>query len=266
MASAASESDMDSQPGDIIFEQLPSSDDGTNPRLYAERASWWPLMSPRYHYQEEAAFFSHLFREHGAPDAATLLELGSGGGHLASYLSDHYVITLSDLSKGMLEASRALNPSCEHIAGDMRTLRTGHEYDIVIIHDAIHYMTTLKDFEQALTTAAAHCKKGGLALFVPDHVAETFVSGTRCQDTTLGKRRLRFMETVDDPDPTDTECTAEHLFLFEEQGKPRKISYQRLTWGLFSSETWLTVLRQCGFEGKALDDVEGRRVFLARRS
>ncbi|WP_284125076.1 class I SAM-dependent methyltransferase [Parerythrobacter aestuarii] len=257
---------METELDDVIFEQIPPSNDGTNPKLYAERASWWPLMSPRSHYCNEAEFFTLLFKQHGAPKAATLLELGSGGGHLASYLSDEFVITLSDLSEGMLTASRALNPDCEHIAGDMRSLRTGCEYDIVIIHDAIHYMTTLDDLERALMTAALHCREGGLALFVPDHVAETFVPGTRCQDTTLGKRRLRFMETVDDFDPTDNACTAEHVFLFEEQGKPRKISYQRLTWGVFSIDTWLAALQRCGFEGEVLDDVEGRRIFLAKRT
>ena len=41
----------------------------------------------------------------------------------------------------MLELSRTLNPDCEHLEGDMRTLRLGRTFDAVLIHDAVMYMT-----------------------------------------------------------------------------------------------------------------------------
>jgi hypothetical protein len=37
----------------------------------------------------------------------------------------------------MLGLSRALNPECEHLAGDTRTLPLGRTFDAVLVHDAI---------------------------------------------------------------------------------------------------------------------------------
>lgn len=48
-------------------------------------------------------------------------------------------MTLVDLSPEMLTTSCALNPECEHLPGDMRTVRLGRLFDAVFIHDAIIY-------------------------------------------------------------------------------------------------------------------------------
>ena len=48
----------------------------------------------------------------------------------------------------MLALSRALNPECEHLAGDMRTLRLGRVFDAVFVHDAVCYMTTRADLRE----------------------------------------------------------------------------------------------------------------------
>ena len=45
----------------------------------------------------------------------------------------------------MLALSATLNPECEHLEGDMRTLRLGRTFDVVFIHDAISYLTTEDD-------------------------------------------------------------------------------------------------------------------------
>ena len=48
-----------------------------HPKLYAELAGWWQLISPTEDYADEAAFFGRLFR---AENAGTVLELGCGLG------------------------------------------------------------------------------------------------------------------------------------------------------------------------------------------
>ena len=78
-------------------------------RFYGDLARWWPLISPPSEYAEEAAFAASLLAAGGA--TRTVLELGSGGGHVASHLADRFVLTLVDLSEPMLAVSRALNPS-----------------------------------------------------------------------------------------------------------------------------------------------------------
>ena len=41
------------------------------------------------------------------------------------------------LRGGMLALSRALNPECEHLEGDMRSVRLERHFDAVFVHDAI---------------------------------------------------------------------------------------------------------------------------------
>src|SRR5260370_768990 len=84
----------------------------------------------------------------------TVLELGSGGGNSAFHLKAHFAMTLVDLSPRMLLVSRKLNPECEHIRGDIRTLRLGRTFDAVFVHDAICHMTTEPDLRAVLQTAA----------------------------------------------------------------------------------------------------------------
>src|SRR5947199_313515 len=74
-----------------------------------------------------------------------VLELGSGGGHNAVHLKARFTMTLVDLSAGMLDMSRRLNPECEHHQGDMRTVRLGRTFDAVFVHDAVDYMLTEDD-------------------------------------------------------------------------------------------------------------------------
>ena len=148
-------------------------------KFYHELAAWWPLISTPEEYAEEVAFFLPLFADITANPSATFLELGSGGGHNALYMKAAFSsATLTDLSEPMLEVSRHLNPDCEHLQGDMRTLRLERTFDAVFVHDAITYMTTLDDLKQAVETAFVHCKPGGMALFVPDEVSETLESST----------------------------------------------------------------------------------------
>src|SRR5215467_12772140 len=110
-------------------------------KLYTQLASWWPLVSPPSHYVEEAADLLPTLME--TPDAPprTLLELGCGGGSLAFHLKAHLQLTLSDVSPAMLDQSRQVNPECEHVVGDMRTLDLRRTFDVVFMHDAIMYAT-----------------------------------------------------------------------------------------------------------------------------
>ena len=107
------------------------------PKLYFELSSWYHLLSSPSDYGEEAEFVRSLIAGASAIPPVTVLELGSGGGNNASHLKAHFKLTLADLSEGMLDLSRRLNPECEHIHGDMRTLRLDRLFDAVFIHDAI---------------------------------------------------------------------------------------------------------------------------------
>src|SRR5215471_17022320 len=183
---------------------VPMTGSAAGHQLYGDLAAWWPLISAPEEYTEEAATAAAVLNSASIP-VREVLELGSGGGHNAVHLKKRFSLTLVDLSADMLAVSRRLNPECAHHQGDMRTVRLGRTFDAVFVHDAVAYMTTETDLRQAVDTAFVHCRSGGVAVFVPDEIAETFEPGTDHggHDGADG-RAVRFLEWSWDPDPDDT--------------------------------------------------------------
>ena len=238
-------------------------------KLYNELAEWWPLMSAPRDYVEEAGVYSAMLLESGAAPVRSVLELGSGGGNNASHMKAHFDLTLVELSPGMIEVSQRLNPDCEHHQGDMRTVRLGRHFDGVFVHDAVCYMTTPGDLRRAVDTAFVHCRPGGVALFCPDHVAETFEPSTDHGGHDGDGRALRYIEWTWDPDPSDTTYLVDYAYLLR-TGTDTRVLHVRLVEGLFSVSTWLDTFRAAGFEAtlKAYRHTEVERpieVFIARR-
>ncbi|MCU0646150.1 MAG: class I SAM-dependent methyltransferase [bacterium] len=165
-----------------------------NPLLYTELSSWWLLFTPTEEYQEEAAFYTKLFVEKSASPPRTLLELGSGGGNNASFMKNNFQMTLVDRSEDMIQVSQNQNPKCEHIIGDMRTVRLNRLFDGVFIHDAVAYMKSEQDLYDAMRTAYVHCRVGGIALFAPDFVRETFQPSTSHGGIDGAGRGIRYLE------------------------------------------------------------------------
>jgi len=221
------------------------------PRLYHELADWFHLLSPPEEYVDEARLYRDCIREVIPTGPCRLLELGAGAGSNASHLTRDFECTLTDLSGAMLEASRVINPGCEHIVGDMRTLRLGRSFDAVLIHDAICYMTTEDDLHRAIETAAVHTRAGGVALFAPDYVRETFEPATRHggSDGPSGRgRAMRYLEWVWDPDPDDTTYLVDYAYLLREGNAEPRVVHDRHVEGLFPRATWRRIIEEGGFE------------------
>lgn len=220
-------------------------DDPPAPRLYAELAEWFHLLTPPEDYVGEAGQFRRLILE-ASPDARTVLELGSGGGNNAFHLKQHFDLTLTDLSEEMLAVSRSINPECEHVTGDMRSLRLGRVFDAVFVHDAIDYMLTEDDVRAAVATVAEHCRPGGVAVVVPDHVTETFAPSTEHDGADEGSRGIRYLMWTWDPDPDDQIYLADFAYLLRE-GNNMRVEHDRHVCGLFPRETWTRILEEQGF-------------------
>jgi SAM-dependent methyltransferase len=225
---------------------------------------------------EEADFYGRTLVAACDSPPHTLLELGSGGGHNAFHMKKRFAeVTLVDLSPGMIEVSRALNPDCAHVQGDMRTVRLGKLFDAVFVHDAVCYMTTLDDLEGAVRTAFEHLRRGGAALFAPDSVRENFQVGTDSGGTDAGPeptaRGIRYFGWTWDPDPSDTTYIVDYAYLLREEGGQTRVEHDRHIEGLFSRDEWLGVLRRVGFtaRGVRFDHSElppgSYEVFVARR-
>ncbi|HUY45445.1 MAG TPA: class I SAM-dependent methyltransferase [Streptosporangiaceae bacterium] len=219
-------------------------------RLYADLAGWWPLISPVQEYAAEAEYLAAVFRS--AAGVHEVLDLGSGGGHVAAHLKGQLTLTLVDLSAEMLAVSRRLNPECAHVQGDMRTVRLGRVFDAVLVHDAIDYVTREDDLRQVIETAFVHCRPGGLAVFVPDYTAETFHAGTGGGGSSdPDGRQGSFQEWTWDPDPADDWIQAEYEFVLRAADGTVQVVKEAHRLGAFSRDVWLRLLAAAGFEPEA---------------
>jgi len=220
--------------------------------MYTSIAAWFHALTAPEEYAEEAEIYRQQVLTASRIPVKEVLELGSGGGNNASHLKRHFHITLVDLSPDMLAISRALNPECEHLQGDMRTVRLGRQFDAVFVHDAVMYMTSLDDLRQAMETAYIHCKPGGSALFAPDCVKETFRPNTDHGGHDREGRSMRYLEWNWDPDPTDTTFVADFAYLLRQPDGTMRCEHDRHTLGLFPRADWLRLLEETGFQPRVI--------------
>jgi len=218
-------------------------------RLYRDLADWWPLISPPREYAEEAAYLSAVLSSTAAVPVHEVLDLGSGGGHVAMHLKDKFTLTLVDISDDMLAVSRRLNPECRHLRGDMRTIQLARTFDAVLIHDAIDYITTQDDLARVIATAFNHCRPGGTALFVPDYVKDGFreLAGSGGGGADGTGRHATFRERTWDPDPTDDWVQADYEFILRQADGSVEVIRESHRLGAFSRDVWQRLLTSAGF-------------------
>jgi SAM-dependent methyltransferase len=238
--------------------------------LYTDLAAWWSLISAPEEYAEEAAEAARHLAAASIP-VRDVLELGSGGGNNATHLAARFRLTLVDLSPEMVDVSRRLNPSCEHVVGDMRTVRLGRAFDAVFLHDAIDYMLTEDDLRAALASAFEHCRPGGVAVVIPDDTAESWAPSTDCggHDGPDG-RAARYLSWDWDPDPTDAWTATDYAFVLREADGTVEVVHETHRTGLFPAATWLRLLADVGFDPDSTvevttEDRPPRTIFLGHR-
>ena len=236
-------------------------------RLYNDLSYLWPIVSPPEEYIVEAAEWMAIIRARLDPALVvgaanrrpTLLELGCGGGHLHSHFTEHFTTEAVDISPHMLEMSRRLNPDTEHHLGDMRTIRLGRTFDVVVIYDAVNYMLTEDDLIAAIATGKMHLNPGGLLMLAPDWLRES-LSGSRVIDWTKEdeERGVTFIEYVASPQADRTTVESVFVFVIEEDGE-LKVEVDRHTGGLFPMTTWMRLLAAAGLGAEYIQthDYEG---------
>ncbi len=143
--------------------------------MYSDLAPWFHLLTHPSDYADEAAFVRRVVDDVAIGETPTLLELGSGGGNNASHLKARFQCTLTDVSPEMLALSRTLNPECEHLEGDMRTLRLGRTFDVVL-----RPRRDLVPDDRGRPRAPPsrqprlHVRPGGVVILTPDATTEIF--------------------------------------------------------------------------------------------
>ena len=228
-------------------------------RLYEDLADWWQVISPPSEYAEEAALYVDTIRDAARRPVREVLELGSGGGNNASHMKRAFALTLVEPAERMRELSRALNPECAHVTGDMRDVRLGRTFDAVFVHDAVMYMTTEDDLRAALATVAAHLAPGGVALVAPDATTETFSGATEHGGgEDASGRRARYLGWTLPPSPGGTSFETHYAFLLREPDGTVRVAHDLHHEGIFPRATWLGLFREVGLAaGLAPREIEG---------
>jgi len=137
-------------------------------------ARYYDLLYRDKDYTAEAEFVESQIREH-LPGDKRILELGCGTGAHAEHLARMgYTVHGVDISEEMLARAEARKEglSADVAArlsfspGDVRSVRTGRIYDVVIsLFHVMSYQSTNDDLVAAFETAATHLSPGGLFLF-----------------------------------------------------------------------------------------------------
>ncbi len=143
---------------------------------------------------------------------------------------------------------RRINPECEHIRGDMRSVRLGRVFDCVLLHDAVSYMTSRTDLASAIATAFAHTAPGGVAMFQQDFVSETFEPGTETGGSDGNGRGLRYLEWRWVPEPRTDMYVTDMAYLLRDVNGAATVIHDRPFMGLFPRTVWLELVSAAGFE------------------
>ena len=226
------------------------------PRLYYELSYLWPIISPPREYSGEASEWRRILRDKlGPPQLKTrhsILELGAGGGHILSHLTQDFQATAVDVSPPMLSLSRKLNPNVQHNLGDMRTVRLGQSFDAVLIHDAIGHMLTEADLGATFATAKEHLRPGGFLMVAPEWMKEEF-AGPKLFLWTRGNADINvtIQEYLHDPDVIDSQIESIYWYMIQTGGK---VAIERDVHinGLFPVSIWTGLLEKAGFRAERI--------------
>ena len=151
-----------------------------------------------------------------------------------------------DISKGMLNIARSLNPEVTYIHGDMRSIRLDGRFDAVAIPDSIDYMQTLEQLNEAIDTASEHLRSGGVLLIVAN-TAEQFRENNFVYTGSKDDIDITIFENNYVPDKSGSTYEATLVYLIR-RNSYLEIYNDRHVLGLFPIELWLNLLRKSGFE------------------
>lgn len=143
--------------------------------VFADYAAYYDELYTDKDYLAEASYIKSLVRDHARPGPVSILDLGSGTGRHAIELASHgYSIRGVDLSPSMVAIAEARKSSLpEHLrgnvgfsAGDVRSIRLGAQFDVVLaLFHVASYQTTNDDVRAFLETARLHLCPGGVLIF-----------------------------------------------------------------------------------------------------
>lgn len=213
-------------------------------------------------YTAETELYVRLVSAHArtAPPApATLLHLGCGAGGNDFTFKRHFAVTGVDLSPGMLQIARRVNPEVTYVLGDMRTIALPERFDAVVIPDSIDYMVTLDDLRATVANAGRHLHPGGVLLLVAN-TRDDFRDNNFAYTGARGDVEVTVFEN-DRTCADGARYEATLVYLIRRKGV-LSIETEVHTLGLFPRVTWLAELGAAGFVVARVDRKEGYEKYL----
>ena len=149
--------------------------------VFGAYSQYYDLLYKDKDYAGEAAYVRQLIERYH-PGARSVLDLGCGTGRHALLLAEHgYRMTGVDRSPDMLRAANAQLASASpeqaaryassgaapvFLPGDVRTVRTGQKFDVVVsLFHVMSYQTSNDDLKAALRTVREHLLPDGVVIF-----------------------------------------------------------------------------------------------------
>ena len=114
---------------------------------------------------DTAAVIVDLADRYAPPHARAVLDLGCGTGAVLEHVLRRYVVGVGvDVLPGMVAAA-ARHLGVDARCGDMRTVRLGRRFDIVLcVGNALSYLSEPGDITATFTTFAAHSAPGAVLI------------------------------------------------------------------------------------------------------
>ncbi len=143
---------------------------------------YYNLLYQDKNYTGEAAYVNSLIGKY-LPGSSNILDLGCGTGKHDLLLAEiGYQVTGVDMSEEMLVVANsklaaittrpsslnnlAPSPSLNFVHGDIRSVRLGSSFDVVIsLFHVMSYQTGNQDLADVFATVRAHLKLGGIFIF-----------------------------------------------------------------------------------------------------
>jgi SAM-dependent methyltransferase len=140
---------------------------------YESTAAGYDLLTGGYDYERWLDVLENLALEHGL-SGRRLLDIACGTGtSFAPMLARGYLVTGCDISPSMIARARHKAPQADLHVADMRRLPHFGEFDLITcLDDALNYLLTEDDLENAFRGIALNLAPNGVAIWDLNTVAQ----------------------------------------------------------------------------------------------
>jgi ubiquinone/menaquinone biosynthesis C-methylase UbiE len=231
--------------------------------LHNNLANYYDRIYSFKDYLDEAVRLQNLIIKYSESVGNSLLDVACGTGLHIKYLKDDFSCTGVDVSRAMLKIARKNVKGVTFKEGDMRTLRLGKQFDVIIcLLSSIGYVRTAARLEKTIQNFSKHLKKGGLALIEPSHAKSAYVSGEP-RITTYDGREVKIARVNWTNFRQATAVLNMHI-LIAERGKEPKYFVDKHELGLFGINSTLRIMKAGGLKSKYLQNglMPGRELFV----